>query len=283
MLSLLITAIGCHQTDNDVAEEPQIPSGELWKIVEDAYTFTFPLVMMGATMQASTNTEVAITTQAPVNQIFHAKRLARAESKLIVTPNVDTLYSQAFFDLSKDALVFRKPAVGRYCSVQLLDQYTNCIATLGTGSDTQDERLYLFSGPGFSGDAPEWLTRVNFPTNNAWMLIRTIVEDDEDLENVYAIQAEMKLVPLAAYLINEFDYDPPKGEYKAENDFVPIQHVLAMPPMEYFSFANELMAINPPAPEDSAMLERIAKIGVGPPSTLMRPYWATIQSRSGKL
>jgi hypothetical protein len=183
-----------------------------------------------------------------------------------VTPNVDTVYSQAFFEFSQDAMVLRKPATERYCSMEMIDEYTNCVAILGTGGDTQDECIYLIAGPDFSGKAPNGLTRVDIPANNAWMIARTIVEDEEDLENVYAIQAKMRLVPLEAYLKNRFDYTPPKGEYRAENDFVPVQHVLAMGPKEYFSLANELMKANknPPAPGDAAMLKLMAEIGVGP-------------------
>ena len=219
--------------------------------------------MMNVTMKSSTNTETATSTHAPVNQLIHTKQLANAASKLVVTPNVDTVYSQAYFDLSQDAMVFHKPRTERYSSMEMMDGYTNCVAILGTG-ETQDERVYLIAGPDFSGETPVGITRVDIPTNNAWMLVRTIVKDNEDLENVYAIQAEMKLVPLKAYLDNKFDFTPPKGEYHEEYNYVPVQYALAMKPLEFFSLANELMKTNPPTPEDAEILKHLAKIGVGP-------------------
>ena len=100
---------------SEKAEAQQMTESEVWEIAKDACTFVFPLVMMGATMKASTNTETATATQAPANQLIHTRQLANAQNKMVVTPNVDTVYSQAYFDLSQDAIVLRKPQTERYC------------------------------------------------------------------------------------------------------------------------------------------------------------------------
>ena len=42
----------------------------IWKTVEDAYVYAFPLVIMDATKISATNTEEAITGKAPVNQFI---------------------------------------------------------------------------------------------------------------------------------------------------------------------------------------------------------------------
>lgn len=42
------------------------------------------------------------------------------------------------------------------------------------------------------------MKQVAMPTNLAWMLIRVVCNGDADLENVYAIQNQMQLIPLAA-------------------------------------------------------------------------------------
>jgi hypothetical protein len=148
--------------------------------------------------------------------------LANADSKSVVTPNVDTVYTQSHMDLGDTALVFHKPRTERYCSIELLDAYTNCTAVMGTGGDTQDERTYLIAGPDFAGETPDGMVRVDMPTQNAWMLVRTMVEDGDDLENVYAIQEQMTLTPLDAWLAGG-EYEPPRGEYDEENDYVPVE------------------------------------------------------------
>jgi len=237
---------------------------DIWETVADAYTFTFPLVLMDATAKASTNTEDATDSKAPVNQLIHSRHLANAASKAVVTPNVDTVYTQSFLDLSGDALVFHKPDADRFLSVELLDAYTNSAAILGTGGDTQAAETYLITGPDFSGKIPDGLIRVSMPTNSGWMLVRTVVDNEGDLENVYALQAEMELIPLAAFLDGDVDYIPPKGNYDPGNDFVPVEHVLGMDPSEYFDLANSLMEHNAPSKADAPALESFSEISVGP-------------------
>ena len=68
---------------------------EIWEKVYKAYIFSFPLMMMDATMRVSTNTaEPDDSGKAPANRWMHAKHLAAASFRQVVTPNVDTLYSQ---------------------------------------------------------------------------------------------------------------------------------------------------------------------------------------------
>ena len=43
---------------------------------------------------SATNTEEAVTGKAPVNQFIHGEALADAQFQNVVTPNVDTIYSQ---------------------------------------------------------------------------------------------------------------------------------------------------------------------------------------------
>lgn len=77
-----------------------------------------------------TNTVAPSHTRAPVNQLIHAKGLATAASKDIVTPNVDTVYSQSFLDLEDTPMVYVKPQTDRFCSVEVMDAYTNAVAIL---------------------------------------------------------------------------------------------------------------------------------------------------------
>lgn len=60
------------------------------ELLEQAYLYAFPLVLMDATRKVSTNTETPNDTRAPINQFIHAKKLADAASRAVVTPNVAT-------------------------------------------------------------------------------------------------------------------------------------------------------------------------------------------------
>ena len=129
---------------------------DVWERIYKAYVFSFPLMIMDATMRVSTNTEEPDSSgKAPANRWMHAKELANASFRQVVTPNVDTIYSQIFIDLRKDALVLHKPAVSRYVMLQIMDAWSDTVAVLGTGGDTDDEKTYLLTAPGFLSNATE--------------------------------------------------------------------------------------------------------------------------------
>lgn len=258
---MMISIVGCSK---EKEEPPAETTTDVWATLEEAYIYALPLVIFDATATQLTNTVEPSSTHAPYNQLMHAANLATSETKSVVTPNVDTIYSQSFLDLSETAMIFQKPAVERYCSVEILDAYTNCVAILGTGGDdVQAAQTYLFAGPGFSGEIPEGVTQVALPTNTAWMLVRTMVENEADLENVYAIQDAMALLPLDVY-VSGAEYTPEPGLFDEKNDFVPIEHVTAMSMETFFERANQLMEQNAPAAADSDILARFAEINVGP-------------------
>ena len=235
---------------------------ELWEKVYKAYTFSFPLMIMDATVRVSTNTvEPGGTGKAPANRWMHAKELASASFRQVVTPNVDTIYSQIFIDLSKDALVLYKPAVSRYVMFQVMDAWSDTVAVLGTGGDTDDERTYLLTGPNVCGEVPAGMTQVRIPTCTAWLLGRVICFGPDDIENVYKIQKEMDVKPLSVW---KSGGELPKGSYDPDNEGVPIRMVFFMGPAEYFNRANRLMIDNPPYAADAPILKEIAQIGVGP-------------------
>ena len=93
----------------------------IWETVKDAYVYAFPLVLMDATETSATNTEEVVTKKAPVNQFIHSVALADAQFRTVVTPNVDTIYSQVWYDLSEEPMVYELPKTDRFCKVQVLD------------------------------------------------------------------------------------------------------------------------------------------------------------------
>ena len=229
----------------------------IWETVEAAYVYTFPLVLMDATETSATNTEEAATEKAPVNQFIHSVALADAQFKTVVTPNVDTIYSQVWYDLSEEPMVYELPETDRFCKVQVLDGWTNTAAVLDKAG------AYAITLSTWEGELPEGVTRIDVPTSMAWSITRIILSGEEDLPNVYAIQEKMKLMPLSDYISGD-TYEPPRGSYSEENDYIPVDKVLSMDPITFFNKANELMVKNSPAAADKEMLEKIAVVNIGP-------------------
>ena len=229
----------------------------IWETVEAAYVYAFPLVLMDATKISATNTEEVVTKKAPVNQFIHSVALADAQFRTVVTPNVDTIYSQVWYDLSEEPMVYELSETDRFCKVQVLDGWTNTAAVLDKAG------AYAITLSTWEGELPEGVTRIDVPTSMAWSITRIVLSGEEDLPNVYAIQGKMKLMPLSDYISGD-TYEPPRGSYSEENDYIPVDKVLSMDPITFFNKANELMVKNPPAAADKEMLEKIAAVNVGP-------------------
>ena len=232
-----------------------------WELIKDAYIYTFPLMLVYATKEKMTNTVSPTSTQAPVNQFIHASALATASATNVVTPNVDTVYSQVWLDLSEDAVVLEKPSTDRFVSFQVMDAYTNSVVMLGTGGDTTDAATYLFTGPSYEGEVPEGMIQISMPTNMGWIICRTVCDGTEDLENVAAIQQNMHVSTLNQY---QTGAEPAQGTYDESKNYTPLNYILSLNPVEYFTLANQLMVENPPAAEDADAIAAMAAINVGP-------------------
>ena len=206
-----------------VKAEAVSSSEDVWKTIEEAYIYAFPLLLMDATRTSATNTEEAAPGKAPVNQFMHGVALANAQFKNVVTPNVDTIYTQVWYDLSEEPMIYVHPETDRFCKVQVLDAWTNTVAVLDRAG------AYAITRSNWSGDLPEDVVRIDVPTAMAWSITRTVLSGEADLPNVYVIQAGMKLLPLSAYLSEEA-YQPPKGSYQEENNYVPVNKVLSLDP-----------------------------------------------------
>ena len=226
------------------------------ELLEQAYLYAFPLVLMDATRKVSTNAETPNDTRAPINQFIHAKKLADAAFRTVVTPNVDTIYTQAFLDVGAEPMLYGVPQTDRFFNVQVLDAWTNTAAVL------EAPGLYAITRSDWQGELPEGVQRINVPTNRVWTIARIVLSGQEDLPNVRAIQDKMQLMPLSAYQMDR--WTAPAGTYDPAYDFVPVQHVLALSPQEFFDTANQLMETNPPAAADAPVLRELAALHVGP-------------------
>lgn len=256
--SFMLSTLGCMAPAVNTPAEEDLPA-----LLEKAYIFTLPLMMTDATVRAATNTVKATRTQAPANQFIHAEALATAEFKNVVTPNVDTIYSQLMLDLSEDAVIMELPRTDRFCTAQLLDAYTNCVDVIDASKFEGDRETFIFTGVNFEGEIPEGMTQISYPTSMGWIIIRTICNDQADEANVHAIQNEMKVYTLAQFQAGN-THEPADGTYDEADNFIPSEYVMHLPMQEYFDRANALMADNPPTQADAPIMAELAKINVGP-------------------
>ncbi|KAJ3290490.1 hypothetical protein HDU79_003199 [Rhizoclosmatium sp. JEL0117] len=137
----------------------------------------YPLVQVGLTAAG------ALTTAGgTLNQWISQDQLSTPTNQAIVTPNYDTLYSQAFLDLTTTGVVVTAPTtvVDRYILFEFMDAYTNVFASTSRRNypKTNGGGKFLVYGP----NSPKVVDESGFdavlqaPTNLVWLLSRTEVK-----------------------------------------------------------------------------------------------------------
>ena len=147
-------------------------------------------MLVDATKTVSTNTKTASASRAPVNQFIHARKLLDASSRTVVSPNVDTIYTQAWLDVSAEPQIYVVPEADRFFNVQVLDAWTNTAAVL------EAPGAYAIAYSSWEGTLPEGVRRIDIPTRTVWTIARIMLSGPDDLPNVAALQGRMQLICL---------------------------------------------------------------------------------------
>lgn len=131
-----------------------------------------------------------------VNQFTHTHRRLGPDDREVVSPNNDTVYSNAWLDLSEGPVVICTPDMGeRYWTLGLLDAWTNPFAYVGRRTTGNRAQRTLVHGPGWQGEVPADISQVvAAPGLDVWLIGRLLVDDTPgDLDEVRALQAALSL------------------------------------------------------------------------------------------
>ena len=261
VFTTLIPIASCRRAK---AEADGSVSDDAATIAEDAYIYGYPLVMMEQTRRVMTNVSTAGATQAPMNQFANLPTYPDASFRDVTTPNANTLYSSAWLDLSAEPYVLSLPEEhGRYYLMPMLDAWTNVFNAPGTRTTGTGPQRYVIAGPGWNGSSNvAGATVVKAPTNLVWIIGRTFAQETkQDLNAVHQLQRQYTLVPLSAY---GRAYVPPAGRVDRSVDTkTPVrEQVNRLDARTFFNRLATLMQENPPAAADSAMVARMASIGI---------------------
>jgi hypothetical protein len=225
------------------------------------YIYGYPLVLMDATRA----TMESIT---PVNQFDHKGAFPDDTFKDVVRPNVDTLYSIAWVDLGREPIVLSVPDLGRrYYTMQIMDAWSNVIASPGTRTTGNGKAAFAIMGPGWRGEVPSSVDRIKSPSNMVWIVGRTYTAGTRDYEAVHALQRQYQLVPLGAWGKSAAPAREPSTPTRAEDrdsDSPPETQVEKLSAARFFDRLARLMGSNPPAPNDDPILGRLGMVGIVP-------------------
>ncbi len=230
-----------------------------------AFVYTFPLYEM-ARMRAATaprrNLRGDHASDDPasplrwVNTFIHARKLLGAGASRVVTPNNDTLYTNAWLDLSRGPIVIGVPdTADRYYVLGLLDFWTNPFAHIGRRTTGTGAGQFLVTGPGWAGDVPDGMVQVCAPTDHVWIIGRIMVEGPEDVPAVHAVQDGFRMTRLDAWHAG--------ADFAGEILDTRLDPRAPLELDRYLAVVNRALRENPPPADERPLLAGFARVGIG--------------------
>lgn len=256
-------------TETQATGESAAPAAPAASAAE-AYVFAYPLVTMELTRRQMTTPGAVVPGSAAPNAFAHLPVTPDASFEGVVSPNADTLYSLAWLDLSAGPVRLSVPETrGRYFLLPLYDAWTNVFACPGSRTTGSSAGEFAVVGPGWAGELPDGVARIDAPTSMVAIIGRTQVNGAADYPAVHAVQAGYRLTPLTD---NRTSIDSAKasasgvaaGPGPVDLVTAPVDQVAALDPATFFAMTAHLMAANPAKPDDAPMVERLARLGVVP-------------------
>ncbi len=258
-LFLAIATVAIGSTWLFANQEANISPEQAKELAIEAYIYGYPLVSMDMTKQ------VMSQTRSPVGQFANSRTFPTTDYKEVTAPNVDTLYSTAWLDLSKEPWILHVPNEdGRYYLMPMLDGWTDVFADPGTRTTGTKTADFVITGPNWTGSLPAGLKEFKSPTNMVWVLGRTYTSGTpEDLTIVHNIQDQYEVKPLSYY---GKAYTPPKIASNSSIDTTtPVRkQVNQLDIATFFNRLSLLMKENPPSKEDGPFIAKLSQIGIVP-------------------
>jgi hypothetical protein len=238
-------------------QQSTLTEEQAYKLGVQAYVYAYPLVLMGLTKRVMTNRGL------PLNRFFHAQAFPTPEAKTIIRPNVDTLYSTAWLDLSEGPVILSVPDTGgRYYLVQLLDAWTETFASPGARTTGTKAGDFAIVGPGWKGRLPEGAREIRSPTNVVWALGRTQTNGASDYENVRQIQRGFKLTRLSDWGRPATSPSASPRDPSVDINTPPPQQVARMDARTFLKAFADALKANAPHAADAPLLAELKLIGI---------------------
>jgi len=257
------------------AQPMPLTDDQMHAIGVDAYLYFYPLLSVDITRRVSTNVEAGKEPlKGPMNTFLNAAAYPPGNLKLVVRFNFDTLYSVAYLDLTKEPVVVSSPDTGgRYFLLPMLDMWTDVFASPGWRTTGTQAQTFLIIPPGYRADLrdraieqyklPKDTQLIDAPTPYVVIIGRTKTDGPQDYDAVHKIQAGYKIA-----LLSQWGQPPQPVSVQVDPSIdmktPPKTQVDTMPAARYFSYAAELLKVDPPHITDQPMIAQLKKIGIEP-------------------
>ena len=220
-----------------------------------AYIFAYPINVMEYT-------RLAMQDAMGTNKLNHLRDFPNHNFRQVVRPNNDTLYSNAWFDLSQEPMIISVPDIERYYVLPFMDAWTNVFGFIGSRTTGNQAGDYALVGPDFEGVLPDNIPRITAPTNMVWMIGRIHVYGQHDIANVAQIQDNIHITPLSKWSSQTPMPATVTPKNLNSNPINPKEQVDGLTASEFFSQFAKLLEKQPAHARDKAEFDNFAELGL---------------------
>jgi hypothetical protein len=180
------------------------------------------------------------------NCFLHDRDLAGPGYQAFKSPNSDTLYSNAWLDLSNGPALIDVPDITlKYYTLNFLDMFANA-SNISTRTFGNTARRYLIAPSNWEGTLPSDSTLFRVATPFVWILMRVFAQYPEEVRLARLVQDTVRINPLGA----------PASMAGAP----PIQ---AIEPASFFAALDFILRMNGHPDQEDAMVYRFRSLGIG--------------------
>jgi len=218
----------------------------LHSLARDAWTYFYPMLVMDATRGTK-----------PSNTMLHKRTLANPSMDSVVKPNVDTLYSGLWFDVTgNNVLTLGVPDTDeRFYLWQFMDMWSNTFHSLGSRTTGTTAQTFHLVGPDYSGELTGRSTTITAPTRSGFAITRILCNGAAEYRKVWALQKGFTASYSGGHTVSLLNTAPlPPPEFVDEMDTE-----------AFWKKAIDLVvAGNIPREYDEQMISKLEQLGVFP-------------------
>ncbi len=247
--------VASQQQENDEL----IAEGLARQIGALAYVYGYPMVDMAKQMHNETHrVGPDQQTYAPVNRFYRFPEIVGPHNGAnFRMPNNDTLYFSGWFDIAEQPLIIHTPdTAGRYFTIAVTNLYSE-VTHIGRRTHGTREAYYALVAPGWQGQLPNGVTRIDVESERGWLLGRVLVDGPADLQAALSVMNNIWSASLDEFTPSK---RPGQPEVLVAEPIDPL-HSLA-----FFTYMNRALKTLPPRPDEAALMSQFDLIGIGPNS-----------------